>query len=803
MKYAIAILFSFIAFYPAAQTIVVSGKITDAETGNGIAKARVSCQKESFSLYTKNDGSFSAEWPVYRCYELLVFAQGYEKKEILISLNSDTVINVQLKPLEKELTELVVKAKDENEFSVTRLNHVEGTSIYAGKKTEVILLEKTDANLATNNGRQVYAKIAGLNIWESDGAGLQLGIGGRGLSPNRTSNFNSRQNGYDISADALGYPESYYTPSTEALERIEVIRGASSLQYGTQFGGVVNFVMKKGSTEKPVEVLSRNTVGSFNFFNSYNSVGGTYKKWNYITSFQYKKGGGWRENSGFEQYNYYANVQFDASENLQLSADFTKMNYLAQQPGGLTDVMFAQNPRQSIRNRNWFSVDWNLFSFSVNYLLNEKTTINSRTFGLFASRKSVGYLGNISRTDPMTARDLITGNFNNFGNETRFLTRYSVKEKPAVLLVGVRLYKGRTVNRQGITNADSTAYFQFTNPSDLEGSDYLFPSKNAALFAENIFYLSKKVSVTPGIRMEYINTSSAGYYKQIATDFAGNVIFEQNVSTTNSRTRWVPLAGIGISYKPSAKMESYANISQNYRAINFSDLQVINPNYKVDSLISDEYGYTADAGVRGNIKKWLTYDVSVFYINYKNRIGEILQTDVSNLSVYRYRTNIADSYNAGTEFFSEINFFKLVNDSSACDLSLFTNVAWVNAFYINSEESAINNKRVELVPQLTMRSGISFRTKRFSCAYQFSYVSDQFTDATNATYTPNAVSGLVPAYYVMDLSASYTFKKLKIETGINNLTNNSYFTRRASAYPGPGIIPADGRSFYLALQVKI
>ena len=95
-------------------------------------------------------------------------------------------------------------------------------------------------NKSTNNPRQIYAKVAGLNIWENDGAGIQLAIGGRGLSPNRVSNFNTRQNGYDISADALGYPESYYTPPTEAVERIEIVRGAASLQYGTQFGGMIN-----------------------------------------------------------------------------------------------------------------------------------------------------------------------------------------------------------------------------------------------------------------------------------------------------------------------------------------------------------------------------------------------------------------------------------------------------------------------------------------------------------------------------------------------------------------------------------
>jgi Fe(3+) dicitrate transport protein len=86
------------------------------------------------------------------------------------------------------------------------------------------------ANKATNNARQIFAQVVGLTI-SSDG-GLQLSIGGRGLDPNRTSNFNTRQNGYDISADVLGYPESYYATPTEALEEIQVIRGAASLQYG-------------------------------------------------------------------------------------------------------------------------------------------------------------------------------------------------------------------------------------------------------------------------------------------------------------------------------------------------------------------------------------------------------------------------------------------------------------------------------------------------------------------------------------------------------------------------------------------
>src|SRR5687768_388919 len=187
------------------------------------------------------------------------------------------------------LSEVQVLSPNENTVS-GKLGDIEGTSIYAGKKTELIQMNNINANLATNSTRQIYARIPGLNIWEYDRFGLQLGIGGRGLSPDRSSNFNIRQNGYDISADALGYPESYYTPSAEALERIEIVRGAASLQYGPHFGGLINFVMKEGPANTPFEITLRQTAGSFGFFNSFNSIAGTAanNKLNYYTFYQFK-----------------------------------------------------------------------------------------------------------------------------------------------------------------------------------------------------------------------------------------------------------------------------------------------------------------------------------------------------------------------------------------------------------------------------------------------------------------------------------------------------------------------------------
>ncbi len=271
-----------------------------------------------------------------------------------------------------------------------------------------------------------------------------------------------------------------------------------------------------------------------------------------------------------------------------------------------------------------------------------------------------------------------------------------------------------------------------------------------------------------------------------------------------SRDRNFVIFGLGTSYTPTDKVEIYANISQNYRAINFSDLRIVNPNFAVDSNLVDEKGFTADLGFRGNVEQIFNYDVSAFLISYTGKIGQLLKADRPPLYLdYRLRTNIADARNIGLELFGEVNLLKLVKKKyTNSSLNLFANLAFVNARYINTVDNTIKNKQVEMVPPVIIRSGFSYKNNRFSSSLQFSYVAQHFSDATNAKRTSTAVEGLIAGYKVMDLSASYNWKNVSLEASCNNLLNEKYYTRRAEAYPGPGIIPSDGRGFYLTLACR-
>ena len=743
------------------------------------------------------------------------FEAGHSNRYYVSALGfrSDTFTLAQLTNLDRlvvqayryELREAVVAERASTVSGTGRLRNVQGTAIYAGRKSELILPELVQGNLATNSPRELYKSVAGLSIWESDPAGLQLSIGARGLNPNRSANFNTRQNGFDISADALGYPESYYTPPAQALARIELVRGAASLQYGTQFGGLLNFKLKEGESDRRLAVSSEQTLGSYGLFNSFTSLSGTSGKMSYYGFGQYKRGRGWRNNSQFQQGTGYLDVHVQLNQKLRVGLELTRMGYEAQQPGGLLDFEFASTPRLSKRARNWFEVDWSLAALHVDYEWTDRTKLNVRSFVLDAQRNAVGELGPINRPDPMRERDLVKGSYRNFGQEVRLLHRYELANRPATLLLGSRLYSGRTSNRQGLADAGTEASYQFITSDSLLDADFVFPSRNAALFAEQVTYLTSRLSVTPGLRYEYIHTASEGSYRR--TVRAGNeVLLDQRQATEARNGRQFVLLGLGTSYRfDKHAAELYANASQNYRSVNFTDLVTLSPNLLIDSTLSDERGYSLEVGFRAEHPslRW-RFDVSLFRLSYANRIGVVgaqIEQEVGGVRDVNLRTNVGAAVTQGVEAYGE---FELLAEDYQGPWSLrpFVNLSLTHGRYTSGKSDVVGNS-IEYVAPLTLKGGVSARRDRWRGQVLVSHVARQYSDATNAVQVADATRGIVPSYTIVDLSVGYGWNKFTLSAGCNNATDARYFTRRASGYPGPGLLPAEARSVYASLRVDL
>ena len=164
--------------------------------------------------------------------------------------------------------------------------------------------------------------------------------------------------------------------------------------------------------------------------------------------------------------------------------------------------------------------------------------------------------------------------------------------------------------------------------------------------------------------------------------------------------------------------------------------------------------------------------------------------------------NVADARIYGVESFAEVDLYKaLIDRQSATRVSVFSNLALVTARYADDAPSDIAGNDVELVPPLNVKTGLTVETGGLGVTYQVSYVGEHFSDASNALRVPSAIEGVIPAYTVMDLSAEYRVGRYQLEAGVNNLADRAYFTRRATGYPGPGIIPSEGRSVYATFSV--
>jgi Fe(3+) dicitrate transport protein len=703
------------------------------------------------------------------------------------------------------LKEIVILEPGRGEM--LRLPQLHGTSITAGKKNEVIAISASTGDLSTNNSRQIFSKVPGLSIWENDGSGIQTGIATRGLSPNRSWEFNVRQNGYDISSEVFGYPEAYYTPPSEALERIEIIRGAGALQYGPQFGGLLNYVTKKSLGNKPVSVEMAQTIGSYGLFNSFNAIGGKIKKFSYYAYIHHRGAEGWRENSRYQTQTGSISLTYDITEKLQINAEYSRMNYVSQQAGGLTDAQFSDNWQQSSRERNWFSTPWNSGAISLNYTINSDTRLTMKVFGTLAQRNSVGFLRPISVEDTINTligsynpRQVDTDSYKNLGAEIRGIHQYNFLGKKSALSAGLRLYNGNTTRNQlgiGTTGMNYDLNIS-TQQNGLDfGRSLTFQTQNLAAFVENMFKITDKLAITPGVRYELVRSFAEGY---INTSPTGQINEQQ-------RDRNIILFGLGLEYSTTKTSNVYANFSQGFRPVLFSELTPSATTDVIDQNLKDATGYNIDFGYRGSLfKNVFKFDIGAFNLFYDNRIGTIT---VDNAP---FRTNIGASRSRGIESYMELDLVKMVRPTSTFGLRLFSNYAFVDARYTRWDNPAIQgdpltsikDKKVENAPNHILRTGLNLGYKGFMATIQYNYVSAIYTDAINSV-EPNSsfTTGQLPAYSLIDVNMTYQFKEnYQFRAGVNNLTDEVYATRRAGGYPGPGILPGTGRTFYLGLGLN-
>lgn len=231
------ILFLTFIFFPwlvaAQQKASVSGYVTDAETGETLIGANIGLKNTDKGTTTNTSGYFSLPDLSQKSYTLVVSYIGYRIYEQEIHLHSDEKLrlNIELKPEDYQLDELIVesKSKDTEPIGVSKVT----------LDTEFI---KQVPGLFQADVFRSLQMLPGIKAASDISSGLYI----RGGSPDQTLILLDHTTVYNPS-HFFGF---FSTFNPDAIKDIQLYKGGYPAKYGGRLGSVLSLYSKAGNSNE-------------------------------------------------------------------------------------------------------------------------------------------------------------------------------------------------------------------------------------------------------------------------------------------------------------------------------------------------------------------------------------------------------------------------------------------------------------------------------------------------------------------------------------------------------------------------
>ena len=655
-----------------------------------------------------------------------------------------------------------VYAEAEGQGTVQKpfLAPVEGVKIFAGKRATVIDLDALP-KVQANNYRQALALTPGLLVSEESSPLVSLGYRGIG-EPHRSQFMQVLKDGIPIHADPFGYPEAYYTPPLDVVDRMEFIRGGGALMYGTQPAGALNYVTNMPDTKKAFNFRTQNTFGSDDLFSTYTAADGTVGELGYLGYFNHRESTGFRAtNSEYTLDGAHGKLVWQPSDSTRwiLGLDWYEEDH--GEPGGLTPEQYAADRNQTTKFNDRFRMERRAASLELQHEFRKGFDLNVKTWG--------GYYDRWSRRENFSTKDGSTNierqEFNTFGIEPRVRYDWSAWGNEHTLTGGLHYYTAdspRTDKRGSTVTANDGELVRRVQRDVQYGS----------VFAENKFTFGR-LSITPGVRVEMVD-------QEVTRTFP--------TALTKENSAIEPLFGLGLAYDFENENELYANASESYRGTIFTETLIPSAGTIVSDDIEPARTWTYEVGLRGTPQSWLTYDTSLFYIDMENRYG-IFDNTLGNVG----RT-VNYGWDAAVQA-DLVGLWDAKHGSSHGEtigaLNLYANVSLLEASFANGR---FDGGRPQYTPAYMVRTGLIWsKYDRAKISFLGTFVGDH-NSADDA-----AAERAIPAYMTWDLIGEIQITDhITLMAGVNNVFDESYFSR----VRGDGIDPAYGRNFYVGGAIR-
>ncbi len=710
---------------------------------------------------------------------------------------ADSTRHQRADSLARRLKSFSIEA-DRRAGAITAAPRIVGGVVTTGAKSEVVDVASQSSNLAEKSGRQIFAEVPGVFVYDMDGSGNQINISTRGLDAHRSWEFNVRQNGVLTTSDQYAYPASHYSAPMEAIERVEIVRGTAALQYGSQFGGLINYVVKGADSTRRARAESYSTAGTQGLVSSWNAVGGRVGRVSYYSYLSIRRSDGYRANGESNADAEHLSLSAPVTKSLSLRAELSRSRYRYRQPGPLNDAMFAANSQTSTRSRNWYSPDIIVPALTLAWNPRPSTSATLVASGLLGTRSSVAVGGFATQRDTAStsglwsARQVDIDRYNSRLLEVRVRHEASISTHPVAFAGGVSLTQNDTRRRQRGVGSRSSDYTLSLQPGTDFQRDLHYRTANAAAYIESEIGVTTRWTIVPGVRVE-----------NGTTHMTGRLAYYDPADTPRDISHHFPLFGARSAVKLGDATEWYGGWSQAYRPMILKDVLPETSTERTDSSLKDAKGWTIESGVRGATMRGVTYDVGVFSMRYANRFGMLTLTDARGAAL-TYKTNVGTTQTDGVEGRVSVPLGAAYGVTwRAYNATSFMHARYAKGSAIQAGRNVdIAGHEVESAPKWITRAGVAARGSRGTVTFQVSHVSRTFADAVNTVQpSANGAVGVVPAYTLADLNGTLVLSsRISVLAGVSNLFDRQYFTKRPQFYPGPGVWPSDGRSLQLSLH---
>jgi len=548
----------------------------------------------------------------------------------------------------------------------------------------------------------------------------------------------------------------------DSAERIEVIRGPSSVLYGNAAGGVIDITTADGRDNPGTRL--RMGAGSDGYQKMALQNGGVQGDWSHHISLTALNVDGYREQSSTEKYLLNAKLRRELGSDRALTAIINLLdNPRSEDPGALNAREVAEGRDQAAPN---------------SLALDAGQTVDQQLIGLQYEDLSAGegelYLkGFIAQRDfeqqlPFVGSSRLGYQRDYMGASAEYHHEVTLGNLPLNYIVGVDAARQK-----------DDRFRNDVNPQGAVGeplADETQTATSTGVFVQGDLALSELLTLSLGTRFDRVDLD-------VDDDFAA----DGDQSGQRTFNEWSGSAGLSYRYRP--QHQAYINTGTAFETPTFSEFA--NPaGGGFNPSVEPQKAWNREVGLRGYIEPLaLDYDVALFSVRVRD---ELVPYDEGGRTFYQ---NAGDTNRDGVELALGWQLADQWRLDSALTLARYE----FDEFATPSER--FDGNRIPGLPEQTWVNQLTWENldERFA-TLETEYVGDLVADNANETS--------VDSYWLVNLRVGDGWQlsqqtRLSAYVGLRNLLDEEHYSNvRLNGTFGRFYEPAPGRSVYGGVELS-